>query len=117
MSFIFDVGGDTVWSPALKIGELYVRFVAQVADLLGVPTGLSEMASDYYYVDPDVFEVLVKKIFDENFRSTHRIVRAMLESILAPSVVILDRIDRPLSADTSEEYAFLEKARSLSMAR
>lgn len=117
MSFIFDVGDDTVWSPALQVGELYVRFVAQVADLVGVPTGLSEMASDYYYVDPDVFEVLVKKIFEKNFRGTHRIGRAMLESILAPSVVILDRIDRPLSADTPEELAFLEKARTLSMAR
>lgn len=117
MSFIFDVGGDTVWSPALRIGQLYVRFIAQAGDLLGVPTGLIEMASDYYYIDPDVFEVLVKKIFEANFRSTHRIGRAMLESILAPSVVILDRIDRPLSVDTPEELTFLENARTLSMAR
>lgn len=117
MSFIFDVGDETVWSPALRVGELYVRFIEQVGDLLGVPTGLSAMAADYYYIDPDVFEVLVKKIFEANFRSTHRIGRAMLESILAPSVVILDRIERPLSADTPEGLAFLEKARTLSMAR
>jgi len=117
MSFIFDVGNDTVWSPALRVGELYVRFIAQVGDLLGVPTGLSEMASDYYYIDPDLFEVLVKMMFEDNFRSTHQIGRAMLESILAPSVVILDRIDRSLSADTPEELAFLKRARTLSMAR
>ncbi|WP_135454174.1 DUF6086 family protein [Mycobacterium sp. DL99] len=117
MSFIFDVGDDTVWSPALQVGELYVRFVGQVGDLLAVPTGLNKMASDYYYIDPDVFEVLVKTVFEANFRSTHRIRRAMLESILAPSVVILDRIDRPLSAGTPEQLAFLETARTLPMAR
>ncbi|MFV8160794.1 DUF6086 family protein [Mycobacterium sp. 134] len=117
MSFIFDVGDDTVWSPALRVGELYVRFVTQVGDLLGVPTGLSAMASDYYEIDPDVFEVFVRKLFEETFGSTHHIGRAMLESVLAPSVVILDRIGRPLSADTAEEAEFLGGARALSMAR
>ncbi|OWM01265.1 hypothetical protein B7435_17035 [Mycolicibacterium peregrinum] len=116
MSFIFDVDEHTVWSPALRVGELYVRFLAQVADVLGVPTGLCQMASDYYTVDADAFEVLVTRMFEANFRSTHPIARAMLESVLAPSVVILDRIGRPLSADTPEALAFLEWARALPMA-
>ncbi|MGA5540626.1 DUF6086 family protein [Mycobacterium sp. NPDC051198] len=117
VSFIFDVEDTTVWSPALRVGELYVRFVVQVADLLGVPTGLSEMAADYYEIDADVFEAMVKTVFEETFRSAHQVGRPMLESVLAPSVVILDRIDRPLSANTPEEIAFLERARTLSMAR
>lgn len=106
-----------MWSPALQVGELYVRLLTQVADLLGVPTGLNEIAADYWQIDADDFEVLVTTMFEANFRSVHQIRRAMLEAILAPSVVILDRIDRPLSADTSEKLAFLEKARNLSMAR
>lgn len=106
-----------MWSPALQVGDVYVRFLAQVADLLGVPTGLNEIAADYWQIDAGTFEVFVTAMFEANFRSTHQIRRAMLESILAPSVVILDRIDRPLSADTSEKLAFLEKARTLSMAR
>lgn len=117
VSFIFDVGDDTVWSPALRVGDLYVRFITQIGEHLGLPTGLSSMASDYYYIDPDIFEALVKKMFEENFRSTHRVGRAMLESVLAPSAVILDRINRPLSAATPDEREFLEKARALSMAR
>ncbi|WP_396912918.1 DUF6086 family protein [Mycolicibacterium sp.] len=117
MSFIFDVADDTVWSPALRVGDLYVRFITQIADMLSLNSGLTAMASDYYYIDPDVFEVLVKKIFEENFHSTHQIGRAMLESVLAPSIVILDRIDRPLSGSTHEQQAFLAKARTLSMAR
>lgn len=116
VSFVFDVDDRTVWSPALRVGALWVRFVGQVGELLGVPTGLSDMASDYYQIDPDVFEALVKKMFEANFASSHPIGRAMLESVLAPSVVILDRIDRPLVADTPEQLAFLQKARNLSMA-
>lgn len=117
MSFIFDVGDDTVWSPALRVGDLYVRFITQIGEHLGLPTGLSAMASDYYYIDPDAFEALVKKMFEETFSSSHPIGRAMLESALGPSAVILDRINRPLSASTPEERNFLEKARTLSMAR
>ncbi|AKS35868.1 DUF6086 family protein [Mycolicibacterium goodii] len=117
MSYVFDVGDDTVWSPALRVGDLYVRFMTQLGDLFNLSTGLRAMASDYYYIDPDTFEAFVKKVFEENFRSSHPVGRAMMESVLAPSVVILDRINRPLSAGTPEQREFLEKARSLSMAR
>ncbi len=75
------------------------------------------MASDYYYIDPATFETFVRKVFEENFRSSHQVGRAMVESVLAPSIVILDRINRPVSASTPEQREFLEKARALSMAR
>lgn len=115
MSFVFDAGPCTVWTPSLQVGDLYVRFVTQVSELLGVPTGLSEMVPGYYLIGEDEFEVLVNRMFDAHFRSTHQIGRAMLESVLAPSVVILDRIYRPISAASPLELAFLEKARALPM--
>jgi hypothetical protein len=117
VSFIFDVGETTVWSPALRVGDLYVRFLGQIGDSVGLPTGLSAMASDYYYINPDEFEALITKIFNDNFRSTHQIGRAMLESVLAPSAVILKRIDRPLVARTTEEREFLDRAYELPMAQ
>lgn len=117
VSYVFDVGDDTVWSPALRVGDLYVRFLSQLGDLFGLPTGLSAMASDYYYLDPDAFETFIKRVFEENFRCLHHVGRTMVESVLAPSVVILDRINRPLSASTPEQRDFLEKARALSMPR
>lgn len=79
-------------------------------------TGLRPTAADYYIIDPDTFEVLVNRMFAANFRSTRPIGRAMLESVLVPSAVILERIDRPLSADTPAARAFLEWARALPMA-
>ncbi|MFV8142149.1 hypothetical protein ACNQR7_31675 [Mycolicibacterium senegalense] len=36
-------------------------------------------------------EALVRRMFEANFRSIHRIGRAMLESVLATSVIVLDR--------------------------
>lgn len=116
MSFIFDVGDETVWSPALRVGDLYVRFLTEIGEMFNLPTGLSAMASDYYYIEPDAFSELIGRIFVENFGTTHQVGRAMLESVLAPSVVILDRIGRPLLPRSAEELEFLTKARSLSMA-
>jgi hypothetical protein len=115
MSFIFDVGDQTVWSPALRVGELYVRFMNELGEVFETSNGLNAMAADYYYIEPDAFQAFVNGVFVDNFRNTHAIGRAMIESVLAPSAVILDRIDRPLVARTEEESVFLSKARALSM--
>jgi hypothetical protein len=115
VSFMFDAGNRTVWSPASRVGDLYVRFMNQLGDAFQLANGLTPMAADYYNIDPDVFEAFVTHAFAENFRSAQRIGRGMVESVLAPSIVILDRISRPLTGCTEEETAFITTARMLSM--
>lgn len=117
MSYVFDVGDETVWSPSLQVGDLYVRFLRETAETLGIPTGLSAIASDMYDIDIDAFEHLVKKLAETYFASRHPVLRGLIEAVLAPSVVILDRADRPLVAASAEEREFIDRARGLSMAR
>jgi hypothetical protein len=117
VSYVFDVGDETVWSPSLQVGDLYVRFLRETAESLGVPTGLTANASDMYDIDIDTFEQLVKRLAETYFTSRHPVLRGLVEAVLAPSVVILDRADRPLMAATAEEREFIDRARDLSMAR
>ncbi|WP_137816586.1 DUF6086 family protein [Gandjariella thermophila] len=117
MSYVFDVGDDTVWSPSLQVGDLYVRFLCEIAETLGVRTGLTAIASDMYEIDIDVFANLVRKLFDVYFSSGHPVLRGLIEGVLAPSVVVLERGGRPLTPSSDEEREFIERARGLSMAR
>lgn len=117
MSYVFDVGDDTVWSPSLQVGDLYVRFLRQAAEMLEVPTGLTAIASDMYEIDIDLYEHLVKKLFDVYSSSRHPVLRGLVEAVLAPSVVVLERGGRPLGPSSADEQEFIDRARGLSMAR
>lgn len=117
MSYVFDVDDDTVWSPSLQVGELYVRFLRETAEQLGLPTGLTAVADDMYDIDVDAFEHLVRKLAEVYFASAHPVLRGLVDGVLAPSVVVLERAGRPLTAQSDEEQEFLDRARSLSMAR
>jgi len=37
MSYIFDVGDDSVWSPSNRVGQLYVGMLNAAAEALQVP--------------------------------------------------------------------------------
>lgn len=116
MSYLFEVGGDTVWSPARRVGDLYVRFLREIAETLTVATGLTAIASDMYRIDIDEYEILVKKLFENYFSSGHPVLRGLIEAVLAPSVVVLERGGRPLVPRSAEEREFIDRARDLSMA-
>jgi hypothetical protein len=111
MSYVFDVGDDEVWSPALRVGDLYVRFLGEIADMLGMPTGLTAVASDYYKIDIDVYGALVHEILAFYLASPHPVRRRLIEGVLVPSVMVLDRAGRPISPHTDEEREIIASAR------
>ncbi|MFF4987438.1 DUF6086 family protein [Streptosporangium saharense] len=39
VSHIFDVGEETVWSPALRVGKTYFSLLRSISELLGQSTG------------------------------------------------------------------------------
>ena len=65
MSCIFDVDGEVVWSPALRIGQLFISIAQSLADAAKVDlaeAGFTMMASDYYYVDPQALATFVQGV-------------------------------------------------------
>ena len=117
MSYVFDVDGDTVWSPSLQVGDLYVRFLRQIGEMLEIPTGLTAVASDLYDIDINIFNNLTRKLFEIYLTNSHPVLRGMVEAVLAPSVVILERSGRPLSPSSAEGQELIDRAQKLSMTR
>ncbi|MFE9582093.1 DUF6086 family protein [Nocardia sp. NPDC006044] len=117
MSYVFEIDNLTVWSPSLRVGDLYVRMVQDVGEVLAVPTGLSAMASDLWVIDINGFEALVKLMYETYFGSGHHVLKGLIGGVLAPSIVILERGGKYISPSTDSEREFLDGALRLPMAR
>ncbi|MCP2317378.1 hypothetical protein APR12_002724 [Nocardia amikacinitolerans] len=117
MSYAFEVGDRTVWSPSLRVGDLFVRMYTDTCSVLGTSTGLTAIASDMYEIDIEVFERATSVVFNEYSSSQNATFKAMLGATLGPAVNILNYCQRPLIPKSSEESAFISWANSLSMPR
>ncbi len=114
---MFDVYGITAWSPSLQVGNLYVRIMSGISEVLDISTGLIPLTSDLYDIDIDAFEHFVHAIFDLYVSASHDILKGMVEGVLLPSLVILDRTGRGIAPKSKAEEEVLNKSRELSMAR
>ncbi|PXX66618.1 hypothetical protein DFR70_103367 [Nocardia tenerifensis] len=117
MSYVFDVNGETVWSPSLRVGDLYVRMAREVGSVLGVTTGLNPLALDMWDVDINTFEGFVRLMHETYFTSGHPVLKGLLEGVLAPSIVILERGGGEIILGTTEEREFRDRALAMPMAR
>jgi Family of unknown function (DUF6086) len=98
VSYIFDVGDETVWSPSLRTGRLYVGLTSCLADLTGLPTGLSAVADDMYEIEIEPFRTLVDAVAQDFHSTDHPVYRGQLRGWLVTSLVLLRRAGRPLPA-------------------
>ncbi|GAA0535041.1 hypothetical protein GCM10011581_48290 [Saccharopolyspora subtropica] len=108
MSYIFDVDDQTVWSPALRVGQLFTHTAENLARLLGCQTGLAPVANDMSDLDLQLFEPFAHKVFDEYCTTTNTIYRELLRSVLAPALVMLQRAGRTLPATTPQHQSFID---------
>lgn len=115
MSYIFDVDDVTVWSPALRVGELYVSMARDVAGVLDMSTGMTAMASDYWEIELTEFESFVRVMYRTYFSSEHPVFKTLIGAVLAPSIVLLERGGKPVLPESDEERKFIDRAHGLSM--
>lgn len=110
MSYIFDVDEETVWSPALRVGELYVGSTWCIAKVHDKPTGLIMEAGDPYQIDIPAFESLTRSVLGEYFISNHPICREQVRPWLLISVAILKRVGVSMGPETNEHADFIRQA-------
>lgn len=115
MSYIFDIDDVTVWSPALRVGRLYVSMAEDVAAILDMPTGVTAMASDYREIELHEFESFVRLMYETYFSSEHPVFKALIGAVLSPSIVLLERGGKSILPGSGEEREFIDRARELSM--
>lgn len=91
MGYIFDVDDETVWSPSLSTGRLYVGLTNCIAEIENCGTGLTAIADDMYEIDLPDFRVLVERVYKSYCSTRHHIYRGQLNGWILTSLVLLKR--------------------------
>lgn len=90
MSYIFDIEDETVWSPSLKVGRVYVETATAMGQSIDMSTGLIAEAEDMYDLHVQQFPAF---IFELGFGSAskHEVYRSMVRGFVAVSLVMMER--------------------------
>jgi Family of unknown function (DUF6086) len=113
MSYVFEIDTETVWSPALRVGEIYVGFVRVLEEIVGSSAGLEPISSDMVRIDPERLKGFVRDLL--SVTTTHVILGSELETVIALSLVMLERGGADLVID-ERDAAIGERAKALAVA-
>ncbi|MFG2042874.1 DUF6086 family protein [Dactylosporangium sp. NPDC048998] len=112
MSFVFDIGDETVWSPGNLVAELYLGTVDTLTRLLDQPSGLTDLAGTWFTIEPDTYRNFVAELLRVYTDSGHWEFRCLLRGPLIVSIGILHRAGIPLAGQTDDEVAALAELRT-----
>jgi hypothetical protein len=112
MSYIFDVHGVTVWSPALEVGDAYVRCAVALGSAFGGPPGFDFISEDMVELDLDVFRAFVSRLGAVAAEAADQVVlQDLIDAVLGPSLVMLERAG--VSLDLVQSPRVSERVRRL----
>jgi hypothetical protein len=98
MSYIFEAGDTTVWSPSLHVGAVFVAMVEGLGRAVDLPTGLTPMANDYIVVDTAVFAAFVRSLLADP-AAAHPVFARLTQGFLATCAVLLERAGQPVTPE------------------
>lgn len=114
MSYIFEMSHDTVWSPSLATGQLFVDAAKSVAKVLDAETGLHPNSDDMYYIDPVLFEVFVRAMIERFSSTSNPEFRLLIRGTLEIALAVLERGGVTLRASEVGETELLRDAHARS---
>ena len=92
MSYIFDIRGETVWSPALDVGDVYVRCALALSAAFGVAPGFDFISEDMVELDPDAFQSFAVSLGQAAADARDQVIlQDLIDAVLVPSLVMLER--------------------------
>lgn len=93
--------------PANQVAQLYLGTVSTFAGLIDRPTGLTDVAGNWFIIVPDTYRDFVAALLRVYADSGHWEFRLLLRGALIVSLGILHRAEIPLVGQTDAEVAAL----------
>ncbi|MFJ6139012.1 DUF6086 family protein [Kitasatospora sp. NPDC092286] len=107
MSYYFEVSGETVWDPSLRIGKWYLSFAEAAAELVQRPTGLTPSDDDTCTVNVQVFRQFVDGLLECYASTRHPVQHGLMRGVLLTSLVILERGGVVIAPKSEREASLL----------
>ncbi|GAA0374713.1 DUF6086 family protein [Streptomyces blastmyceticus] len=115
MSYMFELGDETIWSPTNRVGQLYIGMLRATADVLEQPTGLDAVSEDLYDIDLSAFSSLVRRMLSVRTESVHPYMWRLLDGVLPICVAMVERAGGTVIATTEEEAAYLAEVHAMDL--
>lgn len=95
MSFVFEIDEETVWSPALRVGQAFVSCAQALGRFVGVSPGFSFNAEDMIEIDAQQLKAFADALTQVSGGSKpHRILENLTDAVRIPCLVMLERAGR-----------------------
>jgi Family of unknown function (DUF6086) len=116
LSYVFDDhSGSEVWVPARDVGKFFIATAEDLADIMGVPTGLEKLAEDWYRINSQIFAEFVAKVVMQTWH--HSVYKELVRGFVAVLVILLGKIGMTVEAEAYAERLALEPPLSLEALR
>ncbi len=100
MSFIFEIDGETVWSPALRVGQAFAGCAQVLAGSADASPGFSFNGEDMIKIDRAQMMKFAETLAAISERpGSFRVLAGLAEAIRVPCLVMLERVGEELSLD------------------
>ncbi|MCP2261246.1 hypothetical protein LX15_004967 [Streptoalloteichus tenebrarius] len=112
MGYVFEVEGETVWSPSLDIGHLFMDIANRLSEDLKQSHGMSLMASDFIDIDRDAFAAFVRSMLNSSVM-TNLTYYVLSRGFLATCLAMLERAGSPVAPQNSEQQDLVAFGKAL----
>ena len=115
MSYVFTnlESEETIWSPALQTGSLFVAVCTLVSKSIDKPLGFTDMASDYIQVDASLFAAFVDDWLNKYLSTENTLLQMEWKPYLVLSIAMLKRLGHKVSSDSKTGQALIDEADTL----
>ncbi|WP_344633909.1 DUF6086 family protein [Streptomyces glaucosporus] len=91
MSCFFLIGDIDVWNPANTVARVFHAEASALAEVFGTPSGLGPVVDDECSIDGRDFAHFVEVLLSEHRRTSHPVLKALLEGVIGVGLVLLER--------------------------
>ena len=91
MSLYFEIDSQTVWTPASRVGWLYLEQLKGTASILGISPFWSGMEEDEVRLAREELGALVRAAGAEMLHTNHPVLLRLLDVVIGPAIVMLKR--------------------------
>lgn len=91
MSQYFQVGERVLWNPSTGVSQVFVRAADSLSQLVDLPSGLGPMVADECELDIEAFSLFIDRLACRYARTTHVILRSLMEGFVATGMVLVER--------------------------
>jgi hypothetical protein len=100
MSFIFEIDGETVWSPALRVGQVFVGCAQVLGESTNVLPGFSFNGEDMINIDRGQLLEFAEALAAISERpGSFRVLTGLAEAVRVPCLVMLERVGEETNLD------------------